>query len=108
MRAVRIHPAVAARLGDSAAAEELADMFDANNRAVLDEATMQCIDRFERRLVEEASKLRVEMSQLRSDLRGEMATTRVELLRWAFLFWVGQLVSVAVVVGSILRAIVAR
>lgn len=103
MRAVRIHPAVAARLGDAASAA-LADMVDTNNRAVLDEATMQCIDRFERRLVEEASKLRVEMAQLRGDLRAEMATNRVELLRWAFLFWVGQLVSVAGIVGLMLRA----
>jgi hypothetical protein len=70
-------------------------------------------DRFERRLTEETSKLRVEMAQgfgaVRQELasglaavrqemaaglgglRQEMAEQRVELLKWAFLFWAGQL-----------------
>ena len=69
-------------------------------------------DRFERRLVEETSKLRVEMAhgfaairqemrdefgavrremaQQGADLRQAMATDRFELLKWAFIFWMGQ------------------
>ena len=107
MRAVRVHPVIEARLGE-AASEALADAIDTNNRELLDEATMLCIDRFERRLVEEASKIRIEMAQLRGDLRAEMATSRVELLRWAFLFWAGQAISVAGIVGMMLRAALPR
>jgi hypothetical protein len=43
---------------------------------VLETAT----DRYERRLTEEISSLRV-----------ELAATRVSILRWMFAFWVGQL-----------------
>lgn len=34
-----------------------------------------------------------------------MGTLRVELLHWAFMFWVGQLVGVAGIVGLLLRTI---
>ncbi len=85
-----------------------------------------CQDRFERRLVEETSKLRVDVAQLRgemhqgfanirgemhqgfADIRGEIATSRFELLRWSFGFWVAQLVGVAGIVGVLLRSISAR
>lgn len=74
-------------------------------------------DRFERRLVEECAKLRVEMAALRADLvaqvgglaaqatgsestlRQEIASTRTEILRWSFVFWIGQ---VAAIVGLFL------
>jgi len=86
----------------------------------------QCQDRFERRLVEETSKLRVDVAQFRgemqvdsahlrgdlqkgfADLRGEVATGRFELLRWSFGFWVAQLVAVAGIIGVLLRTYSAR
>ena len=63
-------------------------------------------ERFERRLVEEVSKLRIEMVQghsalrhdmatLRTDLRYELADQRFDLLKWSFLFWIGQVVAIA-------------
>jgi hypothetical protein len=59
-------------------------------------------ERFERRLSEECSRLRGEMQEfgvglrtdmkvLRSDLVAEVADTRAELIKWAFVFWAGQL-----------------
>ena len=66
---------------------------------------MQCVEWFERRLVEETSKLRIDMAHMRTDVHEQLASTRVELLRWAFLFWVGQLVSVAGVVALMLRGV---
>jgi hypothetical protein len=87
-------------------------MFDVNSRSVAEDVVSRCCERFERRLIEETSKLRVDMAQFRSDvrddlgtLRVEMGTHRVELLRWAFLFWVGQLLGVAGIVGLLLRAV---
>jgi hypothetical protein len=52
-------------------------------------------DRFERRLTEEITALRIEMHQGFAALRQENATTRVELLKWSFLFWAGQLAAIA-------------
>ena len=46
--------------------------------------------------------LRVEMHQLVGGIRQEIATTRVELLRWSFVFWVGQTIATAgLVVGLV-------
>jgi hypothetical protein len=78
------------------------------------EVTGIASDRFERRLIEETSKLRVEMTQgfgtLRQEttagfaaLRQEMADQRFELLKWAFLFWVGQFFAVAGLVAVLIR-----
>jgi len=123
-------------------------------------------EHFERRLVEESSKLRLEMAELRTDVRGELgairtelagalggirtemaaalggirtemaaalggiradmagdvggmradiagiraeiAVNKFELLKWAFAFWVGQLVGVAGIVGLLLRMMPGR
>jgi hypothetical protein len=61
-------------------------------------------DRFERRLTEELAALRLEMHQGFAALRQEDATTRVELLKWAFLFWVGQVAAVAGLLAYMLPA----
>ena len=82
-------------------------------------------DRFERRLVEETSKLRIEMAQgfasvrqemaegfaslrqeiaaVQSTLRQEMADQRFDILKWAFLFWVGQFFAVASLMAVLIR-----
>jgi hypothetical protein len=67
-------------------------------------------DRFERRLTDETSKLRLDIAGLRQDmaagfaaLRQEMADLRFELLKWTFLFWVGQFFAVAGLVAVLIR-----
>lgn len=72
-------------------------------------------ERFERRLAEEIAGVRVEMHQGFADvrvemhegfggLRQEMSGLRVELLKWSFLFWVGQVAAVAGLLAFMLRA----
>ena len=61
-------------------------------------------DRFERRLTEEMSALRLEMHQGFAALRQEDATTRVELLKWSFLFWIGQVAAIAGLLAYMLPA----
>ena len=151
MGAVRVPAALMERLGEPASVA-LVEMQEANNRACVDEVMTQVAERFERRLVEETSKLRVEMAQLRGDLRqeiaqlgsdlrnemaqlrgdlrqeiaqlggdlrneiaqlggnlrSEMAVHRFELLKWMFVFWVGQLVSVVGIVALLLRTMSPR
>src|SRR5262245_26165864 len=48
--------------------------------------------------------MRVEMHQGIAVLRQEMAGMRVELLKWSFLFWVGQVAAVAGLLAFMLRA----
>ena len=96
-------------------------------------ATMAaCSDRFERRLVETSSALRLEMAGLRQEMRNgfaavrhemdgrfgavqqemhggfaalrhEIATRHADQLKWSFLFWVGQVAVVAGLFGLLLR-----
>jgi predicted RNase H-like nuclease (RuvC/YqgF family) len=134
MGASSVPVALSDRLGEPATAA-LVQMFEEERQARTEVIVQQCTGRFERRLVEETSKmrnelrtefgqlrtefgqlrtefgqLRTEFGELRSDvrieissLRTEMATQRFELLKWAFLFWVGQFVSVVGFVGLMLR-----
>lgn len=130
MAAVEVPVALSERLGEPATAA-LIQMFEDERRARTEVIVQQCTDRFERRLVEETSKVRTEFGQLRTEfgqlrtefsqlrtefselrtdvrveisgLRTEMATQRFELLKWMFLFWVGQFVSVVGFVGLMLR-----
>jgi hypothetical protein len=75
-------------------------------------AMAACGDRFERRLVETSSALRLEMAGLRQEMRDGFAAVRQEMamrhadqLKWSFLFWVGQVAVVAGLFGILLRAI---
>jgi hypothetical protein len=61
-------------------------------------------DRFERRLTEEIGALRLEMYQGFAAIRQELATTRVELLKWSFLFWMGQVAAIAGLLAYMLPA----
>jgi hypothetical protein len=100
-----IRPALRERLGEPATVE-LLDLFDRSREEWMDHVTNAVGDRFERRLTEEISKVRVEMAHgfaaLRQDmsdgfasLRQEIADQRFDILKWVFLFWVGQFFAVA-------------
>lgn len=66
------------------------------------------VERFERRLSEQMSALRVELAQAIAGVRQEIATGRVEYIRWSFLFWVGQVAAVAALLAVMLRTIAVR
>jgi hypothetical protein len=108
------------RLGNEAAAG-LAEWFTDVGKEWKADVMGSVSDRFERRLVEETAKLRGDIAGLRqemttgfselrqeltrglSDVRHEMADQRFELLKWAFLFWVGQFFAVAGLIAVLVR-----
>ncbi|HVL66725.1 MAG TPA: hypothetical protein VM364_05630 [Vicinamibacterales bacterium] len=70
----------------------------------------QLASQLRQEMVQLGSELRQEMGQLGSELRQEMgllrcqmADQRAELLKWAFLFWIGQVVAIGTIVGVMLR-----
>jgi hypothetical protein len=99
--------ALADRLGPDAT-KGLIELLATDHRAWTEQVMTICTERFERRLVEETSRLRVEPAGLKADLRQEMATSRVELLKWAFLFCVGQLAGVAALMSLLFRTLPVR
>jgi hypothetical protein len=91
------------RLGD-AGSVALAAVFDERDRALTSIVT----ERFEQRLTEECVRLRAEMSALRAELRADfrvgMADQRADFIKWSFIFWIGQAVTVVGTVAGLLVA----
>ena len=98
MASGRVPAAVRTRLGDDATFG-LIELLDSDRREWSEHVLSVAADRFERRLVEEVSGFREEIREGLHDgltsVRQEIATTRVEMLKWSFLFWIGQVAAMA-------------
>ena len=98
----RVPAALRARLGDDSTFG-LIEVFDSERKDWSDQVLTAAADRFEHRLSEEISTLRVELHDGLLSVRQELATTRVEMLKWSFLFWLGQVAAMAGLLGFMLR-----
>ena len=76
---------------------ELLTMFHEAEAAWRDDVLTIASERFERRLSEDISKLRIDVVE-------QLALTRTELLKWSFLFWIGQVAAIAALIAFMLRA----
>jgi hypothetical protein len=70
------------RLGEDGT-ECLLSILESTRREVKDEVMTSCSERFERRLAEESSETRLEMT------RG-FARVETTVIKWCFAFWIGQ------------------
>lgn len=113
MRPVTASPALRDRLGPQACAD-LENLFHASAEGWRDEVLSIAADRFERSLAAELARSRVELARgfagMRDEMqrglgavREELAANRIELLKWSFLFWVGQIVIMAGILSFMLR-----
>jgi hypothetical protein len=87
--------ALRARLGADAA-DALLDGLDEHSREWGERVMNLAVERFERRLAQELAEFRVAVVR-------EIHEGRVELFKWAFLFWIGQVAAVAAVLSFMLR-----
>jgi hypothetical protein len=60
-------------------------------------------EKFERRLTEEASKLRAEIGHLRGEMIERIESVRSELIKWMFVFWVGQIGAIVGILFAFFR-----
>ena len=106
MSGSRVSAALRERLGRDAALG-LVELLDAEQNKWSEHVLSVAADRFERRLTGELSNLRIELKaefhQGLAAVRQEMANLRAELLKWSFLFWVGQLAAIAGLLALMLR-----
>jgi hypothetical protein len=51
----------------------------------------------------ESATVRMEMAAMGAGLRTEMAATHFSMLKWAFLFWIGQFAAVSAMMAFLLR-----
>lgn len=81
------------RLGESATVG-LLELLELHHRQGRESVIDACAERFERRLVEEISGLRVQIAQVEGSL-----------FKWCFLFWVSQVLAVGSIIGVMLRLV---
>src|SRR5262245_30895632 len=102
----RIPAALRTKLGDDATFG-LIETLDSEKKDWSEHVLLTATDRFERRLTHEISLLRQEfyaaLHEGLAAIRTELATTRVEMLRWSFVFWIGQVATVAALLAFMLR-----
>lgn len=106
MQSARVPKVVRDRFGDDATFG-LLEMFDSARAGWSEQVLNSATERFERRLTQEVSGLREELLRALheglTDVHREIATTRFELLKWSFLFWVGQVAAMAGLFTYMLR-----
>ena len=83
----KVSPALAMRLGPEGT-RELNELLDVEQQTWSERVLTIATERFERRLVEEVAKLRV-----------ELARDRFEVVKWMFLFWLGQIAAMTAMVN---------
>src|SRR5262249_14253989 len=85
----------------------LIELLDNERKDWSEHVLLAATDRFERRLTHEISLLHQEFHTALQEglaaIRSELATTRVETLRWSFVFWIGQVATVAALPAFMLR-----
>ena len=87
MRTNGLSLALRDRLGQEATLG-LVDLFESEEAVWSDHVLSLAAERYERRLSEEVSGLRVALVREISDLKGD-------ILKWTFLFWIGQVTALA-------------
>jgi hypothetical protein len=98
----QVPAALQVRLGPAATAG-LLQLLDDSHQQAREDVITACTEKFERRLVEEVSGLRVQIAEAAGTLRGDIAAGRVEFIKWSFLFWVGQVLAITGVLTVMLR-----
>jgi hypothetical protein len=77
----------------------------AQTEAVLRRDMVEMGAEIRQEMAQMGADIRREVAQMGGDIRQEIATGRVEMLKWCFLFWIGQLVTIASIVGIMVRLI---
>ena len=60
-------------------------------------------ERLDRRMAEVSATLDRRLAETKAELRTDMATLKFEILKWNFLFWIGQLAALTAILSVMLR-----
>ena len=93
MQPLRVPPRLRERLGPDES-DDLAMLLQTASVGWREDVLTLAEHRFERAVAIETGKLRLEMRDGIAGMREEMARLRVEVLRWSFLFWLGQIAAI--------------
>jgi hypothetical protein len=94
----RIPAALRTRLEDDATFG-LIELLASEHRDWSEQVLNTASDRFERRLAQESAALRTDINKALTDgltaIRQECATARLDMLKWSFVFSIGQVAAIA-------------
>lgn len=109
MARTRVPAALSERLGRDAT-DGLLDLVESSRTEWTEQVLTLAEARFERRLTHEISAFRAEITRelaaIREEFTRELAAVRVELIRWSFVFWIGQVAVMIGVLAFMLRGVV--
>jgi len=88
------------KLGNDGA-KELVELINASIKNAKENVEEIGTERLERRMTELEAKIQKEISDTEMRLQKEIAYTRADIIKWMFIFWVGQ----AAVVYGLIRTI---
>ena len=92
-------PAALRSLLEDDATFGLVELLDSDRKDWSEHVLSVASDRFERRLAQELGAFRADVSKALNDglvgIRQDTATARLEMLKWSFVFWIGQVAAVA-------------
>jgi hypothetical protein len=87
----------------------LIELLDSEQKDWSEKMLVTASDRFEKRLTQEIGGLRQEFHSTLNDglgsIRADLASVRVEILRWSFAFWIGQVAAIGALIALMLRAV---
>jgi NAD(P)-dependent dehydrogenase (short-subunit alcohol dehydrogenase family) len=104
MSAVQVPRALAEKLGADGA-QGLSAMLERAQAEWTEDVLTLAAERFERSLVREVSTLRVDVARDLSAVRQDVTTVRVDLMKWSFLFWIGQVAATAGLMAFMFRSV---
>jgi hypothetical protein len=96
MGTVRVPTSLHNRLGHDAT-NELVELVETAHDDWRDDVMIAVGDRFERRMAEVMSDFRVVIAK-------ELHDSRVEILKWSFIFWLGQMTALVGIGALLIRA----
>jgi len=84
--------------------DSLVELLNKSDEKIKQDVITLSIDKFERRLSEEISNIRIEIGQVRSELKVEMSKNYANTIKWMFIFWVGQVGTIIGILFAFFKA----
>jgi hypothetical protein len=81
----------------------LVDIINLISKNAREEALTISEERLEKRLAEEMKTITVELTEKISLLRIDMKELKAEIIKWMFLFWIGQISVISVIMFTIFK-----
>ncbi|MBE3585395.1 MAG: hypothetical protein IMW94_04385 [Thermoanaerobacter sp.] len=85
--------------------KELVDLLNQAAKNIKGSLEEKASDKLEQRLTETKGGIEKQIADLRTELKTEIAHTRADLIKWMFIFWVGQVAVIGGLLGLSIKLI---